>query len=269
MAVASACLAIGLLSHLKAATARSPPPPPSTISPMFMDCPEMDFVERCRNTLLASTELNGVKLDLSNPNEVENYETCMLDKLELTLRETVFWCENKGSLARKIALCYEYVLRMQAPEIPDQVIVEKIDEFQVCLEKVEMPRADRRAYAAMKSHKRRRVAHRVPTSEQGNLNKYRRHNGNAHSLNHFYPRLEHGLGNETSANQTKPTRDETTGGVTKPQGSPTKPQGSPTKPQGGPTKLQGGLTKPQGGLTKPQGGLTKPQTPTNKTNGGR
>lgn len=233
MAAASACLVIGLLSRLRAVVAMPPMEavPGFKINPMFTPCPKIDrVVEGCRRGLLATSTLGGVKMDLRNPKQKKHYEMCMLEKLQLTMRETMVWCEHKGSLARKMALCYEYVLRMEAPGISDDIMVEKIDRFQMCLERSEESSAGNGVhkpngiYKPPPPNKRRRVTPSRDSLED-EFDDYHRYDERAVPSDSFYPRLEHGLGNETIANETKPLKNETIANEKKPQVASNKENG--------------------------------------------
>lgn len=209
------------------------------VRPRFEECPTMNgHVERCRERLLSAPELTGVTLNPNRDDQITDYENCMLEKLGLTVREAMVWCEHKGSLARKMALCHEYLLRLNAPHISDRIVVKVIDEFQVCLENSEVPTAT--VHEKPSEVPRGHPSRAIPDHSYENFDKHSRYNDkirkakrdhgpihkdivsdedeNDHyeyqeehrysgSLNsdfhYYYPRREHGLGNETStANQT-------------------------------------------------------------------
>lgn len=223
------------------------------VKPKFEECPKMDHhVDRCREALLSTPELTHVTLDLDSDDQRRPYELCMLTKLDLTAREAMVWCEHKGSLARKIALCYEYLLRMGAPELSERLIVKVIDEFQMCLENAEGPVVALREKPSKVSldhppHASPLTDHRnvhlgkysgeddeMPSGEhdeapsdedimaaeyRNSHDKYRktiydRGSKNTNSFNqvnfmgppsdYYYPRREHGLGNETPTVNPQP-----------------------------------------------------------------
>ncbi|KAL1475861.1 hypothetical protein MTO96_019086 [Rhipicephalus appendiculatus] len=156
------------------------------VKPWLEECPTMDHrVERCREKLLSTPELEDVTLDPDRGDQAEYYEDCMLMKLDLTAREAMVWCEHKGSLARKMALCYEYLLRLNAPHISDRLVVKVIDDFQICLEKGEGPVAP------------------LPHSDE-NDDRYssdeREYGPDDDDFNSriYYPRREQGLANESA-----------------------------------------------------------------------
>ncbi|XP_075734020.1 uncharacterized protein LOC119175485 isoform X2 [Rhipicephalus microplus] len=98
----------------------------------------------------------------------------MLMKLGLTVREAVVWCEHKGSVARKMALCYEYLLRLNA----------------ICLEKGPI---------AVPSHSDENNDRHNSEYDQARSDE-RDYGPDDYESNSriYYPRREHGLGNESA-----------------------------------------------------------------------
>uniref|UniRef100_A0A6G5A2V2 Uncharacterized protein n=2 Tax=Rhipicephalus microplus TaxID=6941 RepID=A0A6G5A2V2_RHIMP len=135
-------------------------------------------------------ELEDVTLDTDRGHQAEDYEDCMLMKLGLTVREAVVWCEHKGSVARKMALCYEYLLRLNAPHISDHLVVKVIDNFQICLEKGPI---------AVPSHSDENNDRHNSEYDQARSDE-RDYGPDDYESNSriYYPRREHGLGNESA-----------------------------------------------------------------------
>ncbi|XP_075526943.1 uncharacterized protein LOC142559193 isoform X1 [Dermacentor variabilis] len=223
------------------------------VRPKFEACPKMDYhVDRCREALLSTPELANVNVDTNIEVHRRHYELCMLTKLNLTAREALLWCEHKGSLARKMALCYEYLVRLYAPGVSDHLIVKIIDEFQVCLENAEGPgvTSEEKSSKVSPAHPPRAsdfMAHRYENVDEYSSEDDETHSGehdegdshediadeeyrNPHDKysetmydrgsqsanlfrevnvmgppsDYYYPRREHGLGNETTTVNPQP-----------------------------------------------------------------
>lgn len=70
-------------------------------------------------------------MDLGEKNM--EFENCMLHRQEFTLREYMAWCEHKSSVARKIAVCYRYMLDKQSIMFADSVLMRGIGQFEECV----------------------------------------------------------------------------------------------------------------------------------------
>lgn len=170
------------------------------VKPWFEECPTMDHrVERCREKLLSPPELEDVTLDPDRDDQAEHYEDCMLMKLDLTAREAMVWCEHKGSLARKMALCYEYLLRLNAPHISDRLVVKVIDDFQICLQNGEGPIAPLPpVHSDEDDGKHSHENDGKYSDEYDHTRSDEREYGPDDDSRIYYPRREQGLGNESA-----------------------------------------------------------------------
>lgn len=69
---------------------------------------------------------------LSNQQELD-FENCIFHRQELTVREYISWCEHKSSLARKVAVCYRFVIDKTKLRVPDSLLLKGIKNFQECI----------------------------------------------------------------------------------------------------------------------------------------
>ncbi|KAK8782783.1 hypothetical protein V5799_015876 [Amblyomma americanum] len=61
------------------------------------------------------------------------FENCILHRQELTLREFIAWCEHKSSLAKKVAVCYRFVLKKSKRHLSNSRIAKGLQKFQECI----------------------------------------------------------------------------------------------------------------------------------------
>ncbi|XP_075547258.1 uncharacterized protein LOC142580321 isoform X3 [Dermacentor variabilis] len=62
-----------------------------------------------------------------------DFQNCLLHRQELTLREYAAWCEHKSSVARKVAVCYRYLIDKHTKSISETVLSEGIEKLQDCI----------------------------------------------------------------------------------------------------------------------------------------
>ncbi|KAK8760341.1 hypothetical protein V5799_028395 [Amblyomma americanum] len=65
-----------------------------------MTSPIDGHLVKCRDALMSTPELNDIDLNPDSPEHQAAYDMCLLSKLGVTMRETMVWCEHKGSLVR-------------------------------------------------------------------------------------------------------------------------------------------------------------------------
>ncbi|XP_077556389.1 uncharacterized protein LOC144170448 isoform X1 [Haemaphysalis longicornis] len=61
------------------------------------------------------------------------FENCLLHRQELTVREYTAWCEHKQSVARKISVCYRYILDSVEHTIPEDSLTNAVQKFEDCM----------------------------------------------------------------------------------------------------------------------------------------
>lgn len=108
--------------------------PGSTRAPDFPHCSDVgDIVGGCRDEMASFLHRSrgGHSVDLSQ--ESEEFENCLLHRQELTLREYAAWCEHKSSVARKIAVCFRYIIDKQARSLSKSVVSTGIEKLQDCI----------------------------------------------------------------------------------------------------------------------------------------
>lgn len=65
--------------------------------------------------------------------ESTEFHNCLLHRQELTLREYAAWCEHKSSVARKVAVCFRYLIDKHTQSISKSAVTEGIERLQDCI----------------------------------------------------------------------------------------------------------------------------------------
>lgn len=74
-----------------------------------------------------------LKARMEEVDKNKQFENCLLHRQELTLREYTAWCEHKQSVARKIAVCYRYIVDSVEHTIPEHDLTSAIQKLEDCM----------------------------------------------------------------------------------------------------------------------------------------
>ncbi|XP_065282592.1 uncharacterized protein [Dermacentor albipictus] len=116
--------------------------PGSTTPPHFPHCSDAGgIVEGCveKMTSFLARARGGRSKDMKHE-KIKNFlqgstdfQNCLLHRQELTLREYAAWCEHKSSVARKVAVCYRYLIDKHTKSMSETVVSEGIEKLQDCI----------------------------------------------------------------------------------------------------------------------------------------
>ncbi|XP_075547257.1 uncharacterized protein LOC142580321 isoform X2 [Dermacentor variabilis] len=116
--------------------------PGSATPPHFPRCSDAgDIVEGCleKMTSFLTRARGGRSKDMKHEKMKfflqgsTDFQNCLLHRQELTLREYAAWCEHKSSVARKVAVCYRYLIDKHTKSISETVLSEGIEKLQDCI----------------------------------------------------------------------------------------------------------------------------------------
>ncbi|XP_049514443.1 uncharacterized protein LOC119450932 [Dermacentor silvarum] len=116
--------------------------PGSTTLLQFPRCSDAgDIVEGCldRMTRFLAKSRRGHSKDIAHDKmknflqESADFHNCLLHRQELTLREYGAWCEHKSSVARKVAVCFRYLIDKHTQSISKSAVTKGIERLQDCI----------------------------------------------------------------------------------------------------------------------------------------